>query len=70
MGIFYTGKGDRGTSIICKKKIPKTALAIETLGQLDALNSLIGVVRNQPLPKSFKKNLYRVQENLPGQKNN
>jgi len=64
MPIFYTGKGDKGTSFVGKKKIPKTAYEINALGALDELNSMIGVVKNQKLLPQFKKILQQVQEDL------
>ena len=67
MGLFYTGKGDGGQSDLGFKKVSKSRVEIRILGDLDHLNSLIGVVKNQP----FKKNQIRfgailtgIQENL------
>lgn len=64
MPLFYTGKGDRGTSSIGKKKIPKDSLVLETLGELDELNSLLGVLRNVFREGNISKKLEQVQENL------
>lgn len=67
MGIFYTGKGDKGESNLGKKKIKKTRPEVEVVGALDELNSLLGLVKNQSfgrLNQLFKKVITDVQEDL------
>lgn len=65
MGNFYTKKGDDGKSRIGKKIIDKTCVEIEALGQLDELNSMIGVAKaGQKISKNLKVILHKVQENL------
>lgn len=64
MGIFYTGKGDKGKSVVGKKKIDKTSIEIEALGDLDELNSLLGLVQSSVSNKMFKEIILGVQENL------
>lgn len=64
MGLFYTGKGDAGTSQIGKKKVPKDSPIIETLGDLDELNSLIGLARSNAQEKGLKEKLRQIQEAL------
>ncbi len=64
MGLFYTGKGDAGTSQIGKKKVPKDSPIIETLGDLDELNSLIGLVRSSFGDRDLEEKLKQVQEAL------
>lgn len=64
MGIFYTRKGDGGKSFVGKKKVSKTAPALIALGELDELNSFLGLVRAQRLPLATKKALRVVQEDL------
>ena len=64
MGIFYTKKGDKGQSYIGKKIINKTRLEIEALGQLDELNSMIGVLKSDKVSDSLKKILHQIQEDL------
>ncbi|BCX15232.1 MAG: ATP--cob(I)alamin adenosyltransferase [Candidatus Parcubacteria bacterium] len=44
--VYFTGKGDKGKSIIGDKKISKDNFIIETLGELDELNSLIGLAKS------------------------
>lgn len=62
--IFYTGKGDKGKSYVGKKSISKTCLEIEALGQLDELNSMIGVLKSGKISNKLKVILHNVQENL------
>jgi len=64
MGLFYTGKGDKGISQIGKKKIAKDSPILETLGDLDELNSLIGVARSTIQDKELKEKFKQVQEAL------
>ena len=64
MGLFFTGKGDKGSSHIGKKKYPKDSPIVEALGDLDELNSLLGVVRTQIRKPKLAKKLEGAQENL------
>ncbi|HEX9721757.1 MAG TPA: cob(I)yrinic acid a,c-diamide adenosyltransferase [Candidatus Paceibacterota bacterium] len=64
MGLFYTGKGDKGTSQVGKKKIPKDSPILEALGDLDELNSLVGVTRSGFKDKQLQAKLKHVQEAL------
>jgi cob(I)alamin adenosyltransferase len=61
--IYFTGKGDKGKTEINGKKIAKDSLIFEVLGELDELNSLIGLAKNY-LPKKFFKKLTEIQNNL------
>jgi len=61
---FYTGKGDKGTSHIGKKEIPKDSPIFEALGDLDELNSLVGVVKSSMKDKPLQKKLQNTQECL------
>lgn len=60
----YLGSGDKSKSCFGKKWVSKTCAEIEALGSLDELNSLLGLVRSQKIPKQFKKILEGVQQNL------
>ncbi len=60
---FYTGKGDKGYVKINSKTLPKNNKIFHLLGELDELNSLIGLSKNY-LPVNFKKLLEKIQENL------
>lgn len=62
--MFYTRKGDKGRSYVGKKSISKTCLEVEALGQLDELNSMIGVVKNLKKSEIWRAPLHGVQENL------
>ncbi len=78
MSIYYTGKGDDGASRVGLKKIAKTNLVMSALGDLDELNSLLGIIKNHFVTNkrrsfneykllhtiSFLKILERAQENL------
>ena len=72
MSLFYTRKGDDGRSRIGKKKIYKLNPFVVALGELDKLNSFIGIVKSLPRAGSrghkispiLKKQLYQVQEDL------
>ncbi|MDP2735290.1 MAG: cob(I)yrinic acid a,c-diamide adenosyltransferase [bacterium] len=64
MALFYTGKGDKGTSSVGKKKYPKDSPILEALGDLDELNSLLGLMRSSLKKKDLGRKLFLVQENL------
>ena len=65
MGLFYTGRGDKGVSSIGPgKRIDKTAPEIAAAGDLDELISLLGLVRSRSKNKQVKKLLRAAQENL------
>ncbi len=64
MPLFYTRKGDKGVSHIGKTKVSKTCLEVEALGQLDELNSMIGILKSQKTSKELKNILHQIQENL------
>ena len=64
MGLFYTGKGDGGESAVGNKKIDKTSLEIEAVGDLDELNSLVGLIKAENLNEELRNILNTVQENL------
>ena len=70
MSLFYTRKGDDGKSYVGKKSVKKTCLEIEALGELDELNSMVGLVKSllaqagRRLSPTLKKILHDIQENL------
>jgi len=54
--MFYTGKGDGGVSTLSSTcNVPKSDPAMGVLGLLDELNFLLGLVRNQKISASAKK---------------
>tara|TARA_Y100000310_G_C20615376_1_gene780349 strand:+ start:556 stop:1095 length:540 start_codon:yes stop_codon:yes gene_type:complete len=63
MALFYTGKGDKGKSLVGKKKYPKDSPTLELLGDLDETNSLIGIIRSTAT-KDLNQKLLAVQEDL------
>ncbi|MBI4138393.1 MAG: cob(I)yrinic acid a,c-diamide adenosyltransferase [Candidatus Wildermuthbacteria bacterium] len=64
MGFFYTGKGDAGQSLIGGKKYPKDSPIVMALGDLDELNSFLGLARSSCESKTLNKKLFAVQEDL------
>jgi cob(I)alamin adenosyltransferase len=61
--MYFTGKGDKGKTEINGKKFAKDSPIFEVLGELDELNSLIGLAKNY-LPKKFFKKLTEIQNDL------
>src|SRR3989344_7482121 len=64
MSLFYTRKGDDGRSRIGRKKIYKLNKFVVTLGELDKLNSFIGIVKSHKVSPALKKQLHQVQEDI------
>ena len=62
MALFYTGKGDKGQSHIGKKKYSKDSPIMEALGDLDELNSLLGVIRAAAKKGLNKKTLFGARK--------
>lgn len=60
---YFTGKGDRGKSKIENKRMDKDSLIMEVLGEVDELNSLIGLAKNY-LNKKYQQKLTEIQNNL------
>ena len=64
---FYTGKGDKGKTLLGKCSYNKDEPLFEALGTLDELNSVIGFCRiaaHGAKFNSIKKSLLNVQQNL------
>lgn len=64
MSLFYTGKGDKGKSLVGKARIAKTSPAVGVLGELDELNSLIGLARVSCKNKQLQLALLDIQQAL------
>ncbi len=62
--LFFTGKGDRGSSVIGKKRYPKDSPVLEVLGELDELNSFIGLVRTRSKRRELSGKLKVIQETI------
>ena len=60
---YFTAKGDKGKTEVYKRKFSKDSFIFEVLGDLDELNSLIGLAKNY-LPRKFYKNLTEIQNDL------
>ncbi|MCX7955544.1 MAG: cob(I)yrinic acid a,c-diamide adenosyltransferase [Patescibacteria group bacterium] len=61
----YTKKGDRGkTSLFGEEKVLKSDIIIEALGNIDELNSFIGIVVFKIKEKSDKDFLIKIQKDL------
>src|SRR5579859_4921478 len=61
----YTKTGDKGrTSLYQGKRISKASLRIEAIGNVDELNSVLGVVLSSLKEKSIKEELSKIQSDL------
>lgn len=62
---IYTKTGDKGqTSLIGGTRIPKFDIRIEAYGNVDELNSFIGLVRDQPVDEHTRSMLIETQDRL------
>jgi cob(I)alamin adenosyltransferase len=65
MGLFYTGKGDAGSSDLGGgTSVDKTSLEMSVLGNLDELNSLLGLIRSREKSDHTRRILRTAQEDL------
>jgi cob(I)alamin adenosyltransferase len=62
---IYTKGGDKGeTSLLGGTRVAKSHERVEAYGNLDELNSFIGLIRDQDIDTHYREVLIRVQENL------
>jgi cob(I)alamin adenosyltransferase len=62
---IYTKTGDKGdTSLFGGQRVPKDALRIEAYGNVDEVNSVLGIVRADNIEPRIEKILAAVQEAL------
>ena len=62
---IYTKGGDKGeTSLLGGTRVAKSHERVEAYGNLDELNSCIGLIRDQDIDAHYREILVRVQENL------
>lgn len=62
---IYTKGGDKGeTSLLGGTRVAKSHERVEAYGNIDELNSFIGLIRDQDIAPGYKDVLIRVQENL------
>lgn len=62
---IYTKGGDKGeTSLLGGTRVAKSHERVEAYGNLDELNSFLGLIRDQDINPHYKAILIRIQENL------
>lgn len=62
-----TGRGDQGqTDLLFSKRVAKTHPRVIACGEVDELNTWLGVVRAAELPEAFESVLDGIQERLVG----
>ncbi|MCX6241438.1 MAG: cob(I)yrinic acid a,c-diamide adenosyltransferase [Bacteroidetes bacterium] len=62
---IYTKGGDKGeTSLLGGTRVPKSHERVEAYGNLDELNSFIGLIRDQDINPHYREILGRIQEVL------
>ena len=65
MARIYTKSGDKGeTSLVTGERVDKTSLRIKAIGNIDELNSFIGVALSTELPLILKEPLTTIQHHL------
>ena len=62
---IYTRKGDKGeTGLIGGARVPKSALRVETCGEVDELNAVLGWVRVRLTDETIRADLLQIQRDL------
>lgn len=62
---FYTRKGDGGeTGLLGSERVSKSSLRIETIGCLDEVNAVLGVVRSQAKAAEIQRAVLEIQKML------
>ncbi len=62
---IHTATGDQGnTGLADGSRLPKNAPRIEVMGEIDELNSLLGLLLSQPLPETARGILTKTQHTL------
>ncbi|HEY8118228.1 MAG TPA: cob(I)yrinic acid a,c-diamide adenosyltransferase [Methylophilaceae bacterium] len=62
---IYTRTGDDGTTGLGDgTRVNKDSLRVETMGDVDELNAIIGILLTEPLPENIGQTLTRVQHDL------
>ncbi len=62
---IYTRTGDKGTTGMADgSRVPKDSLRIHAIGEVDELNSMIGLVINKCQLEEVKENLITIQHDL------
>jgi cob(I)alamin adenosyltransferase len=64
---IYTRTGDQGTTALGDgRRVEKDSLRIEAIGDLDELNSFIGMLATKGLPEGMEEQLLQIQQQLFG----
>lgn len=62
---IYTRTGDDGTTGLTDgSRISKSSLRVEAMGEVDELNSVVGMVLAHPVPQAVRDALFEVQHDL------
>jgi cob(I)alamin adenosyltransferase len=62
---IYTRTGDDGTTGLGDgSRVPKDSLRVEALGEVDELNSLLGLLLTESLPEPYRDLLVAIQHDL------
>ncbi len=61
---YYTGKGDKGKTNICGCDMPKDSMRAAALGEIDELNSFVGLSRSFAKDKEMDNILNKIQSQL------
>jgi cob(I)alamin adenosyltransferase len=62
---IYTKGGDKGeTSLLGGTRVSKSHERVEAYGNLDELNSFLGLIRDQEINSNYREVLIRIQENV------
>ena len=62
---IYTRKGDKGeTGLIGGTRVPKSTLRVETYGEVDELNAVLGWVRVRLTDEMIRADLVQIQRDL------
>ena len=62
---IYTRTGDDGTTGLGDgTRVNKDSLRVQTMGDVDELNAIIGILLTEPLPENISQALTRVQHDL------
>jgi len=62
---IYTKKGDRGmTGLFGGERVSKDCLRVEAYGEIDALNSVLGVVRSSSIDPRMERLIAEIQRRL------
>mgnify|MGYP000156241595 CR=1 FL=1 len=62
--VYFTGKGDKGYSLINNKRLSKDNFYLEILGELDEFNSPLGFLKNLIKDKKIKKEILLIQNDV------